>query len=157
MARAARDVALATGPIAAVVGHSLGATAALVALRDGLDVRCAVTISPPREAPHFLAQLVTALGLPGERLSGAIRVVERQVGSLSQYEADRAARALRIPGLVIHDRGDRQVPFAHGEAVARAWAGAELVATDGLGHRRILDSPEVIARVCSWISASAGR
>jgi pimeloyl-ACP methyl ester carboxylesterase len=151
MARAAQDVAHAVGPITAVIGHSLGATAALLALRDGLDARCAVTIAPPREAPHFLAQLVTALGLPSERLQGAIRVVERQVGSLAQYEGDRAARALRIPGLVIHDRADRQVPFAHGEAIARSW-NAELFTTDGMGHRRILENPEVIDRIATFVT-----
>src|SRR5262249_1117071 len=36
MARAVLDVARATGPFAAVVGHSLGGSATLIALRDGL-------------------------------------------------------------------------------------------------------------------------
>jgi pimeloyl-ACP methyl ester carboxylesterase len=151
MARAIRDVAHAVGPIHAIVGHSLGATAALLALRDGVAAARAVVIAPPREAPHFLAQLVSALGLPAERLHGAIRVVERQVGPLAQLEGDRAARALRIPGLVIHDEGDRHVPFEHGVAIAEAWQGAELVAQNGLGHRRILGSDDVIQRVAEFL------
>jgi pimeloyl-ACP methyl ester carboxylesterase len=151
MARAIRDVAQAIGPIHSIIGHSLGATAALLALRDGVDAQRAVVIAPPREAPHFLAQLVNALGLPSERLHGAIRVVERQVGPLAQYEADRAARSLRIPGLVIHDTGDRHVPFAHGEAIAEAWRGAELVPKNGLGHRRILEHQDVIQRIADFV------
>jgi pimeloyl-ACP methyl ester carboxylesterase len=151
MARAIRDVAHAVGPIHSIVGHSLGATAVLLALRDGVNAEKAVVIAPPREAPHFLAQLVSALGLPSERLHGAIRVVERQVGPLAQYEADRAARSLRIPGLVIHDEGDRHVPFAHGVAIADAWRDAELVTHNGLGHRRILESPAVVQRIAEFV------
>jgi pimeloyl-ACP methyl ester carboxylesterase len=156
MARAIRDVAAAIGPITAVVGHSLGATAALLALRDGLTAERAVAIAPPREAPHFLAQLVNALGLPAERLQGAIRVVERQVGPLVNLEGDRAARGLRIPGLVVHDVADRQVPFAHGEAIANAWRGSQLLAVQGLGHRRILENDDVIQRVAAFIALAGG-
>lgn len=155
MARAIRDVAHAAGPIHSVVGHSLGATAALLALRDGVNAERAVVIAPPREAPHFLAQLVDALGLPSERLQGAIRVVERQVGPLAQYEADRAARSLRMPGLVVHDTGDRHVPFAHGVAIANAWRGAELLEQNGLGHRRILDAQDVIQRIAEFLTRSS--
>lgn len=151
MARAIRDVAHAIGPIHSIVGHSLGATAVLLALRDGVKAEKAIVVAPPREAPHFLAQLVNALGLSSERLQGAIRVVEGQVGPLAQYEGDRAARALRIPGLVIHDTGDRHVPFAHGAAIAEAWRGAELVTQSGLGHRRILESPDVVERVAEFV------
>jgi pimeloyl-ACP methyl ester carboxylesterase len=154
MARAIRDVAHAVGPVRAIVGHSLGATAALIALRDGLAAESAVAIAPPREAPHFLAQLVNALGLPAERLQGAIRVVERQVGPLAQYEGDRAARTLRIPGLVIHDVADRQVPFAHGAAIADAWRGAELVSLERVGHRRILESNVVIERIAAFVETT---
>jgi pimeloyl-ACP methyl ester carboxylesterase len=84
-------------------------------------------------------------------LHGAIRVIERQVGPLAQYEADRAARSLRIPGLVIHDEGDRHVPFAHGAAIADAWRGAELVPQNGLGHRRILESSDVVRRIAEFV------
>jgi pimeloyl-ACP methyl ester carboxylesterase len=157
MARAIRDVAHAIGPVRAVVGHSLGAAAALLALRDGLAADCAVAIAPPREAPHFLAQLVDALGLPAQRLQGAIRVVERQVGPLAHLEADRAASALRLPGLVIHDVNDRQVPFAHGAAIARAWRGAELVSLEQVGHRRILEHDVVIQRVAAFVETNVRR
>jgi hypothetical protein len=34
-----------------------------------------------------------------------------------------------------------------------AWPSAELVTTVGLGHRRILDDPAVIARVVSHLTA----
>jgi pimeloyl-ACP methyl ester carboxylesterase len=42
--------------------------------------------------------------------------------------------ALRVPTLVIHGTDDPLFPLAHGEALARAIPGAQLLAIDGLGH-----------------------
>jgi hypothetical protein len=44
------------------------------------------------------------------------------------------------------------MPWQEGEAVARAWPGAQFVRTTGLGHRRILRDPEVMARVTAFIA-----
>lgn len=63
------------------------------------------------------------------------------------------ARQLDVPGLVIHDQDDRDVPIEEGAAVARAWPGAQFVRTTGLGHRRILRDPEVIARAAAFIAS----
>jgi pimeloyl-ACP methyl ester carboxylesterase len=53
--------------------------------------------------------------------------------------------------LVIHDRADREVPFVHGERLAALWPEAELHAPTGLGHRRILRDPAVIADAVRFI------
>jgi hypothetical protein len=47
----------------------------------------------------------------------------------------------------VHDRNDRINAFADGQAFAHAIQGAQLLATEGLGHRRILKEPEVIGKV----------
>jgi hypothetical protein len=44
-----------------------------------------------------------------------------------------------------------------GAAIAAAWPGAELVTTEGLGHRRILRDPAVVARVTDFLAADLGR
>lgn len=52
--------------------------------------------------------------------------------------------------LVIHDRDDREVPFAHGERLVDAWREGALHPTTGLGHRRILRDERVIADVVAF-------
>jgi pimeloyl-ACP methyl ester carboxylesterase len=151
MARAVEDVARAVGPFDVVVGHSLGASAALLALGNGLAARAAALIAPPRDAHHFVRQLSAAMGLSEARATGAIALLERRVGSLAGPATDRVARQLRLPGLVLHDRGDRYVPFAHGEAIAAAWPGARFVPLTGLGHRRGLDAPHVHATILNFV------
>jgi pimeloyl-ACP methyl ester carboxylesterase len=148
------EVARATGPFAAVVGHSLGASATLLALRDGLPARCAVLIAPPYEARPFLEGLGRYMGLSRARVTGAMRRIERGVGAVGGRGTDQAALRVRAPGLVLHDRADRHVPFAHGVAVAAAWPGARFVPLDGLGHRRALDAPSVHQELLTFIHQS---
>ena len=151
MTQAVVDVARAAGPFDVVVGHSLGASAALLALDHGLAVRTAALIAPPRDAHHFVRLLSTAMGLSEARALGAITLLERQTGSLGGPATDRVARRLRLPGLILHDRGDRHVPFAHGEAIAAAWPGARFVPLTGLGHRRGLDAPHVHMEILNFV------
>ena len=39
--------------------------------------------------------------------------------------------------------------------MARAWRGAEMLMTDGLGHRRILRDPDVVAAAVAFVAARA--
>ena len=63
------------------------------------------------------------------------------------------APALTQPLLVVHDRGDAEIPWQHGTALARAWPGAELLMTEGLGHRRVLRDPDVVAASVAFVAA----
>jgi len=56
------------------------------------------------------------------------------------------APRLDAPALIVHDRGDREVPFLSAQSLQRAWKGAELMATEGLGHRKLLVDPAVVER-----------
>jgi pimeloyl-ACP methyl ester carboxylesterase len=123
----------------------------LLALENGLLARTAALISPPRDAHHFVRLLSTAMGLSEARAMGAIALLESRIGPVGGRETDRVARRLRLPGLILHDRGDRYVPFSHGEAIAAAWPGARFVPLSGLGHRRGLEAPHVHAEILNFV------
>ena len=59
---------------------------------------------------------------------------------------------LPIAALVVHDSDDMEVPWTNGADVAAAWPGAELVTTQGLGHRRILRDAGIVARVTAFLA-----
>lgn len=151
MARAIGAVAEQVGPIAAVVGHSLGATAALLALREGMRAGGAVALAPPGSVTYFLESLTRALGLPRARLDGVVALMEQRFGPLAQYSGEALARATSVPGLVIHAIDDRAVPFSHAEAIAGAWRDCRLLALSSLGHRRALQDPDVIDEIVSFV------
>jgi pimeloyl-ACP methyl ester carboxylesterase len=64
-----------------------------------------------------------------------------------------AAKTMTTPLLVVHDQGDREVPWRVGVDIAAAWPGAELHSTNELGHYRVLRDPGVVARVLGFLSA----
>lgn len=154
-ARTIRDVAdrSANGEVASIVAHSLGGAASLLAVRNGLKTDSAVLLAPPREPKSFFMEFSRAVGAPDERRDGALRAFEEMVGPLDDFDAGAVAKGVEAPGLVIHDRGDRQVPYEHGHGIADAWPTAELVTLEGLGHRRMLTSASVIDRVVRFVDA----
>ncbi|HEX2187662.1 MAG TPA: hypothetical protein VHG51_02130, partial [Longimicrobiaceae bacterium] len=91
------------------------------------------------------------------RLAPAVRArlearIERRLGRpLADFSVPGMAPGLAAAALVVHDRGDREIPFDEGRAIAAGWPGAELVATTGLGHNRVLRAPEVVERAVLFL------
>ena len=131
--------------IAGFVGHSLGAAAVGAWLnRTRRDLR-AVLIAPPTSVERYSGYFARRLGIAEELRRAMQERVERRYGvAWSSFELPHSVAQVRAPALVIHDRGDPDVGFASGLALARAWRNARLAATDGLGHRAILHSAAVV-------------
>jgi len=143
------------GPFAAAISHSFGGACLLLAMSDGLEVGRAVCISPPNRLEWLAARFADALQMPAGVRSAMLAQLEVRYGAglWDRVAPETLAARLDIPGLIVHDRDDRQVPWRHAEAIARAWPGAELMLTDGLGHSRILYQREVIRRVVAFVRA----
>jgi pimeloyl-ACP methyl ester carboxylesterase len=136
------------GPFAAVVGHSMGAAAATIALNRGLRARRAVLIAGPARLDVIVRQFARHLGLSDDAKQAFERRLEGIVGHPAQeLGSTELAGTLRHPALIIHSRDDRVVPFSNAEAIARAWPNGHLLAVDGVGHRRILRSESVLEAV----------
>jgi len=134
--------------IGLLVGHSLGASAAAYAASRGLGAARLVLIAPPASPRAYTRYFASVFGL-GEATRAAMqRRIEAREGVLMQhFEPPAVAPRIRIPTMVVHDRGDAINAFADGQAFAHAIGGARLVATEGLGHRKLLKDAGVIGKV----------
>lgn len=151
MVEATRAVAASRGPLAGLIAHSVGATVAARALYEGLDASAAVFVSPAADLAGPATRFTATLGFSPAVGEAMRRRIEARVGQpFATFDVAALAPALGLPLLVIHDRGDAVVPWQHGRAIARAWPGAGLLMTDGLGHQRILRDPDVIKLVVDF-------
>jgi pimeloyl-ACP methyl ester carboxylesterase len=144
-ADALATVARAQGGVQFLLAHSLGGVSAALAHANGLLAKRVVLISPPADLVGYSRRFARWYWMP-ERVRGAMQaaIEERYGVRWTELELERVAPRLSASALVIHDRADRMVPFRQGERFARAWSGARMMATSGLGHGRILDNPGVI-------------
>jgi len=144
------------GPLHALVGHSLGALAALHTAARGLAVERLVLLAPSAPPALFLRWFAGSFGLPDtvpQRMRD--RIEAREGIPLQQFEPDWLGARVRQPTLVVHDEGDRVAPFAAGQRVVRALRRSELHPTRGLGHTRVLGDPAVALAVLRHCLAPA--
>jgi hypothetical protein len=160
LAEALGGVADALGPVRGIIAHSGGGVVSGWSVRrrllDGVvDLpEAIVLVAPPADFRGHAARFARACGLSADARARFERRLEARVGLPPEaFDLSGFARDLPLAALVVHDREDPDVPWAEGAAIAAAWPGAELVTTRGLGHRRILRDPAVIARVIAFLTA----
>jgi pimeloyl-ACP methyl ester carboxylesterase len=139
---------------AAVIAHSLGAAAvAGVLAESSAAAPAAVLIAPPTDPRPFLRWVSRMHGAPDELLDEVQRAAEAIAGvPMSSLVADAAlVGRIAAPLLVAHDARDDEVPIGNGELYARA-AGARLLVTHGLGHRRILRDRHVVDAAVEFVA-----
>lgn len=149
VARAVRAVAKQLGPIDAVVGHSFGCVASIVAMATGFSTERAVLIASPvpRTRPR---------GVHDRDYDAPPQVIERAMEMRNEGEAERheqleeTIRGLKAKALIVHSIDDEQCPMQNAERLAELWPGSELLLVDGLGHRFVAQDAQVLERVVDF-------
>jgi len=146
-------IADAYGPLHGAIAHSFGGMVLTYALHHGLVVGRAVCIATPARVEFLLERFARLLALPGPvRQDLRRRLARRFAGDVEQLmSTDSNARGLKVPALIVHDRDDRDVPWTQGAAIAGAWPGAQWLATQGLGHRRILRDTATVQAIVDFL------
>jgi pimeloyl-ACP methyl ester carboxylesterase len=141
-------------PLHGIVAHSFGAAGVLIAAaRSGLTAPRNVLIAPNVILDDAVAKFARLVGLDETDQTALEQRLAQHTGlSLDALRLDRLVADRDDRLLVVHDRDDREVGFHHGERLAALWPHAQLVATEGLGHRRILRDAAVIEQVVDALS-----
>lgn len=151
------EVAELVGPLHAVVAHSLGATAAALAIDRGLAVQAAALIAPMVSFDFALDEFSKMLGLDSTLREKTARGAEARLG-LSRQEADlRTINIGHRPLLLVHDENDTRTPPGYTDQLHELWSGSHLLQTEGLGHRRILDDLSTVKQIAEFVSAVPSR
>ncbi|HEY8358363.1 MAG TPA: alpha/beta fold hydrolase [Ramlibacter sp.] len=134
-----------------LAAHSLGANAAAFAVARGLPVERLVLLAPPASPREYTRYFAHVFGLTeATRAAMQGRIEAREGLLMPQFDVQAVGPRIRIPTLVVHDRRDSANAFTDGQAFAHAVRGAQLLATENLGHRKILKDPAVLAQVATF-------
>lgn len=147
----------AAQPFQAVIAHSLGGTATLLAAAEmGLTAERIAILAAPNHPRLFAGAMMKMLGLNAAQTEKVFTRIERLVGrSMESLYLPPKLRDFRQPGLILHSRDDRTVPLQHSQENAAAWPRAEFRILDGLGHRRLISDGDVQAMLLHFIASRA--
>jgi pimeloyl-ACP methyl ester carboxylesterase len=151
--RAIASVLRTLGGAHGIIAHSMGGAATTIAISRYVRApERLVFVAPPIHPSTWIRRFREMLELSDDIVERLTAEIERRARiPLDELHGDTIAREMKTPLLVIHDQGDREVPYASGERIAEAWPGARLITTEGLGHNRILRDPEVIHAATSFM------
>lgn len=155
-AEAAQRVADSVGPLAAIVGHSLGGAATAIAMARGLRADRAILLAPaadPFDAARRFGGMVGLAQFLSRRLFDEYQ--ELTAHDVRDLHAQATAPQIARPGLIVHDLEDTDVPWCEGERYARYWQQATLLSTTGLGHHRVTIAPETLDAALRFLRGEA--
>ncbi len=140
------------GPFEFAIGHSLGGMSILNALKQGFNVKKAVTIGSGDIIQDILDDFVSNLKL-NPKIAGMMKQhFEKKFGEpMESYSAHVSAQAVKIPVLVIHDQNDDDVAVKAAYNIDKHLENSELMITEHLGHRKILGNEIVINRIKEFL------
>ena len=142
----------AFGTVDAIIAHSAGSPASLYAMTHGLNVEASVHIAGPASFERVLQRFAAACGLHGAELIRFRGLVHEALGIDPQLlEEEEIVRGLTHAALLIHDEGDKEVPFEESRRLHARWHSSELLPVTGLGHRWIIQDRDVIKNAVAFL------
>jgi pimeloyl-ACP methyl ester carboxylesterase len=138
--------------VEAVIAHSFGVPATVLAAARGAPMPRAVLISGPINVEPYLQKFFQVLGLSAATRAGVQKRFRAKIAQTRLPSVDLGTLAPRLAAkaLIVHDRIDREVPFLSALTLNRAWTGSELMATESLGHRKLLADSAVVERAVKF-------
>ena len=137
----------------AVVSHSMGSISSVHGMLQNdiaLDEVRLVMLAPFIGGEEGFYDTIGAIVPVGPRIFKHLMPLGEAKSGVKLEDFTLRGLDMEGPVLIVHDEGDRPNPFRHGKALADAWPNADLMATTGLGHRKVLRNPAVSARVSAF-------
>ncbi|MBI3151851.1 MAG: alpha/beta fold hydrolase [Chloroflexi bacterium] len=145
------------GRFDAIIAHSFGTLITSYALVKR-------NFPPPSKLIYFgafnrlldsLPRFQVLAKLPDEIIDGLRDMIRQNFGRdvLDEIVNETLAPQIHIPALMFHDRSDNVTPVEDSRAIVNAWAEAQYIETNGLGHRAALQSAEIHEQVVRFLKS----
>ena len=137
----------------ALIGHSLGGAAAVLAAAEGAPVDGLVLIATPSDVLRITSEYLTDKGMPGSLMVTVLRPFwwRRIGGTFRPHVPSRRIRELRQPLLLIQPENDRRVGRDHADRLSAA-AGVPYQLVPGREHTDVLAAPMTVRLVEDFLA-----
>lgn len=135
-----------------IIGHSLGGMATLNAIKKGINTKSAVLIASGDSVNDIVTDFIQKLKLKKMIAQKMIASFEEDYHeSMEGYSAYVAAKQVKNPVLVIHDKNDTDVPYKAALNIHENLEISTLKLTNELGHRKILGDQKVLNYIRNFL------
>jgi pimeloyl-ACP methyl ester carboxylesterase len=158
---ALETIASTRGPVHALAGHSLGALAIACSHASARPawadrVQRVVLVSMPAGAPFLIDSFLQMMRIGPATAARLLDLFRRRFGGEpAGYASMPGAAQLDASLLLVHDRDDDIVPFAHSAALTTLVGDCRLLATSGLGHSGLTRDAATIAQIAHFLDGQA--
>ncbi len=134
------------------VGHSLGGMAIFNALKRNLKPEKIVVIGTPANIRSVVMDFCDRVQV-SQKIGNRIiaKIEERYKMNSNEASTDYLAGNYNLPGLIIHDIDDLDIDISNAHSLKEKWPNANLVITEGKGHRKILMDIKVIETIVGFL------
>lgn len=151
-ARIIRDIESYAGGFHAIIGHSLGGTAAGYAIAEGVHAHSLITICSPTTIEFIFSAFAEQIRASQETIRRLSQFLENFTGKRSpEFSFTNFSTEVSIPGFIIHDQDDKEISYSQAIALQKSWKKSRILLTEGFGHKRILRSQEIISETMNFI------
>lgn len=136
----------------AIIGHSLGAMSVINAVRLGFQTNKIVAIAGGDLVTDIIDDFTQKMGFNQkvwQRIHDYLNEILKE--SINEFSVSVAVKKIDQPLLIIHDTDDIDVDVKCAYNIHKNAKNAELLITNGLGHRKILADESVIKKIDSFL------
>jgi len=143
-------------PVHGLIGHSFGGGTSLYTMlqeKENLRLPKLVLIASPVDLRWVVEDFLKNIGASGKTQQYFKKIISDKMGL--PYEMGNALEYFdQLPldnVLIIHDKNDPSVPFRLSERLYEQFDKIELIATEGMGHFKLMKHPKVIRSTIDFL------
>ncbi len=151
-----KDIEAKFGGFYGIFAHSCSATAAVVAMQEGVKTSRLILSNTAASIDFYLRRFSVELKASRQtmgRISAGLNVSLKR--NIKDFSIINIVPVLNVPALLIHDQQNPIVQHIEAVALDKLWPACELILTQGLGHDGILTDPATIYKITRYIAKNS--
>ncbi len=143
------------GPAEIIIAHSFGTGVALYsAIEFDIKPKGIALLSGTNKIEDIFLEFSELMNLDKKQEKSLFNFITNYYAmNVKDMVMSEYAKRSGIPNaLLIHDKGDKVIPFSNTEALAKDWPAAKILQVENTGHYKMLWAPEVVNATIAFFS-----